>query len=71
MADHMAKGRYPEHHAENGHNAKLTWEDVRAIRKRVTNGEKYIDISFDYGVTPESISNIARELTWEKKYEPE
>lgn len=49
---------------ENQHNAKLTEDDIRQIRKRANQGEMYIIIANDYSVTGENISYIARRMSW-------
>lgn len=47
----------------NNH-ARLTEEDVRAIRERAVAGETLISISSDYPVSAVSIGNIVRRRTW-------
>ena len=44
--------------------AKLTDADVRAIRAQHRNGDSYVAIAPDYGVTPSTIGLIVRGKTW-------
>lgn len=43
---------------------KLTRDDVISIRKRVSKGATYVDLSDEYGVTPTCIGRIIRGETW-------
>lgn len=44
--------------------AKLSSDDVRSIRRRVTNGEKQATIAREFGVSQSAISNIVRRRDW-------
>lgn len=44
--------------------AKLTPEDVTAIRDRFARGETHHDLAKEFGVTPNHIHSIARRETW-------
>lgn len=53
--------------AENtrrGLNAKLNKEQVAEIKRRVTNGEKQINLAREFNVSAGCINGIAREKTW-------
>lgn len=45
-------------------NAKLTEDDVRAIRRRCEAGEKQADIAADYGITAGLVSQIHTRYSW-------
>lgn len=45
-------------------NAKLTEDDVREIKKRLTAGELCSDLAKIYGVNPATIRDIKRGITW-------
>ena len=49
---------------EANSSAKITVDDVRAIRARRAAGEKPINIARDYPVNPQHISAICRRVTW-------
>lgn len=49
---------------ESNGNAKLTEQDVREIRRRMSSGEYQYVVASDYGVTQRAISKIARRETW-------
>lgn len=51
---------------ENNPAAKLTEEDVRTIRRRLALGKKnrLCAIAKDYGVSPQTIDQIANRRTW-------
>lgn len=71
----MLKGRYvSEEHkeklrelysGEKSITAKLTKSDVVEIRYRFLSGERQIDISKDYPVTPQTIYDIVRGRRWQ------
>lgn len=48
------------------YNAKITPEDVIAIRARAAKGESYASISQSYPIKPEAVSNIVRRKTWKR-----
>jgi hypothetical protein len=62
VADMMNKGRGCTGE-RNGH-AKLTADDVRAIRYMVDSGESYRAVAMQYGVSPSSIYGIANRRRW-------
>lgn len=55
-ADMMAKGRCG--------NAKLTGEMVRTIRRRLAEGESQLSLARELDVSPGTIGNIRRGITW-------
>lgn len=61
-ADMVAKKR--NHFGENHHKAKLTWDDVRAIRYRFKHGILGKTLAKEYGVWPTNISMIVTGATW-------
>jgi hypothetical protein len=69
MADCKAKGRTArgaalgDRRGEKGSAAKLTWDDVRAIR---SSNEKPKSIAAKYGVTNDNINRIRRHDTWKE-----
>ena len=46
-------------------NSKLTEADVLAIRSRIGNGERAVDLAAEYGLHPEYVGKIKRRLTWQ------
>lgn len=44
--------------------SKLTLDKVKKIRKRISNGEKQVDIADDYGVHKATIHKIKDKETW-------
>lgn len=62
MRDMAAKGR--SRPGEAHHNAKLTKEQVIAIRARVQAGEVQIDIARETGLSTAQISKIATGKSW-------
>lgn len=65
-ADMIAKGRSVKSGPKGTEtwNAKLTEDDVRAIRQRRANGEWLKVIAADYGVSIHSVDFIAKRKTW-------
>jgi hypothetical protein len=64
--DKVAKGRMRRGDSRgerNGH-ARLTEEDVRAIRARVAGGETQTALAVEYGVHLITVSQAVRRLTW-------
>jgi len=51
-------------HGENNGHAKLTKDDVKNIRLRLTNGEQHQSIASDFNVHAGTVSKIARRETW-------
>lgn len=49
---------------ERNGRAKLTNENVLEIRRRLTNGEKQIPLSIEFGVSQNKISQIKRRVNW-------
>ena len=62
--DRDAKGR--QQRGERHHRARLTADDVRAIRQAYASGESQQAISTRYGVTQVNISSIVRRETWKQ-----
>ena len=62
MDDKVAKGRCP--HGSLHHAAKITEQDVVAIRARAKTGESHSSIAIDYGVSQSSVSNAVSGRTW-------
>lgn len=65
-ADMVAKHRAGRMLGEKNHRSKLNSDAVRAIRDRVTNGEKQIDLCREYGISPATISVIVNQKTWKE-----
>lgn len=61
-ADKAAKGRVPK--GEGQWRAVLTEDDVRAIRKRVANGERRNALAKEYGVSASNIEHIVAGRRW-------
>ena len=52
---------------EKGHNAKLTWEQVREIRARyATGGITQTALARDYSLTPQHINDIILNKQWKE-----
>ena len=49
---------------ENHCNARLTDDQVRDIRQRISNGQRNIDIANHYGITYHIVSKIKRKLSY-------
>jgi hypothetical protein len=49
---------------ESNGSAKVTEADVRKIRGRCRNGERYVDVAPDFGISALAVSLIARRKTW-------
>lgn len=64
MADKAAKGRAPRLRGESSGTAKLTNEQVAAIRLMRERGSLLREISAAFGVHVATISRIARKETW-------
>ena len=62
--DAIANGTYHRWVGAAHPRAKLTDDDVRAIRSRHANGVKYRDLATEYGVTYGLIGHIVRRLVW-------
>lgn len=45
-------------------NAKLTEEVVRLIRRRVSNGERQVDVASDLQINPRTVNDIVKRRTW-------
>jgi len=63
MADMVAKGRYVVMRGATNGMAKLTADDVRAIRRRWP-GETYLALGRAFGVTKATVGSIIRGRTW-------
>ncbi len=55
-----------DHAAEHGSMHKLTWPEVRRIRKAYENGDTQQAIADEYGVTQANISSIVLGITWKE-----
>lgn len=68
MADMLAKGRRRPDigyiKGETHHQAKLTADQVRAIRRRRADGAKYTDLMADFGVAKTTIGDICKRKVW-------
>jgi hypothetical protein len=62
MDDKVAKGRQARW--ETVGTGKLTWPEVRGIRRRVGDGENQRRLAEEYGVSPTTITNIKQNVTW-------
>jgi uncharacterized protein YerC len=63
----MKKGKIPAQFLSNileKKNAKLTVDKVIQIKKRLSDGEHYVDIAKEYNVSNACISDIKRKATW-------
>lgn len=60
--DAVCHGRNPRGE-KNGY-SKLTESQVKAVRVRLSQGEKHVDIAADLGVVRSTISSIARGRNW-------
>ena len=73
--DAHARGLHPpvQRHGEANGNARLTADDVRQIRRRITRGESNKEIAADYPVSHGMISNIRCGKSWRhvKQQEPQ
>ena len=47
---------------------KLSWEQVKVIRKRYKAGETQISLGKEYGVTSAAVSLIVRRINWKHKH---
>lgn len=52
--------------ADRNPRAKLTWEKVRAIRRRSAAGESRIRLAEEYEVDPSQIDHIVRGEQWKE-----
>ncbi len=64
--DAVERGRFPviDRKGENNGAAKLSANQVDAIRQRIALGHKNTSIARDYGVTHSLISRIRRGRSW-------
>lgn len=51
---------------EKHHNACLTWEKVREIRKRFDDGESIYELALQFKCSPSNISMIGNNKTWKE-----
>lgn len=63
-ADRDAKGRQNGPRGESHHWAKLSLNDVRAIRLRHSQGETQASLASEYGVHPSTLSYAIRRSSW-------
>ena len=68
LKDASNKGRMfrPDTNAERNGKTKLTWDDVRKIRKMASSGRRKSIIAEDFNVSPSSISDIVNMRTWKE-----
>jgi hypothetical protein len=64
MQDRERKGRHNAPHGERHHKAKVTEQDVRAIRSEHAQGIALNVIARRYGITPEQIGSIVHRKSW-------
>lgn len=64
MADKAARGRAPRGAAHPRPNAKLTPDDVRAIRSAVDAGRSHVDVAREFGVSRPCVSRIVSGVLW-------
>ena len=62
-AEHRAKIGLPQRGSGN-HQAKLTEDDVRDIKRRVVQGERGCDLAAEFKVSPACIRDIAKGRRW-------
>lgn len=55
---------------EQNHQAKLTWEKVREIRRRAATGAVYYDLAKEYGVHYSTIKLVVYGQTWKEGGSP-
>lgn len=63
------RGRPGSSPGEKNASAKLTWAQVKEIRKRHRSGESRQDLADEFGVSPLTIWEIATGRTWKQKGE--
>ena len=65
IADAVRRGRHGRARpGSRHHNAKLTEDDVREMRRRANGGESHTAISADFPVGRDVVSRIVRGLEW-------
>lgn len=69
LVDGLREQKFPEPEITFDYNPesyrkRLTWDDVREIRKRIKNGESQKSISADFPVSQEMISRIHTGKAW-------
>jgi hypothetical protein len=62
--DAAQKGRMPK--GEDNPMAKLDWDKVRDIRKRVSDGESPLSLSQKFGVSSTVVYKLVKGLTWKE-----
>jgi hypothetical protein len=65
MADKKRNGHSPDQSGAKGSAAKLTDEQVLAIRARHRRGERQVDLAREFGVAQQTISKIVTNRTWQ------
>ncbi len=68
--DKHAKGRNPNQHGELGRTAKLTWDEVDEIRKRLNAGDSQRFLAKMFHVGQSTIGHIYRLKTWRPSAHP-
>lgn len=67
VRDMVERGRRGDSSGERNPKARLTWDDVRRIRRMYADGmrgKRQQDVADEYGVTQTTISGILRGVTW-------
>ena len=62
IADRLRDGQ--DNYGEHSGQAKLTWEKVRDIRRRVANGEYQSDLAAEYRVCKQTVCLVVHNRTW-------
>ena len=64
--DREARGRSDDRRGDRCPTAKLTWPDVREIRRLIAKGATHKSLAAPFGVSREAISLIARGERWKE-----
>jgi len=64
MRDMVLAGRHHPCRGESHGSAKLTKVQVLEIRSRIGDGERPVDLAFEFGVNDRTVSNIKHRKTW-------
>jgi hypothetical protein len=49
---------------ENNGRSKLSWKEVKAIRKQHANGHSTHSLAFDYDLSQSTVWGIVNDITW-------
>lgn len=63
-ADRVRNGTQAHHDPGTLPFSKLTWETARAIRARVSAGERQCDLAVEYGVSRTTVCNVIKRKVW-------